>query len=132
MYTYWQDEIISKIEYTIFVMVKFVIRALCIGIVLFVFIELLDGVSLAVPPQDFLLEFGKLLGLFLIVELILYPILRIITLPIRWLTLGLASIVLSIVLVYLVAYLYGPFIIESILYAGLLGFVFGIIRSITD
>lgn len=114
------------------IMEKLIVRILCIGIALFAFIQLWDGVTLDVSEQDFLFEFIKLLGLFLIIELVIHPILRIITLPIRWLTLGLASIALSVGLIYFVSYIYDPFMLESIINAVVVGFVFGLIRIITD
>ena len=109
-----------------------------IGVVLYFTIVFIDGVSLEtqaypfVPPliSPFAQSFSLLLALCAIVEMIIHPILRLILLPIRFITFGIASIILSAVLVSAVVFIYPPFN-ASIFWIFAIGFAFALFQKVT-
>ena len=113
-------------------MIKLLIRVAIIVGALYFSIEKIEGVSLITESEMYLSSFIILAVIFVIVEILIYPILKFITFPIRVLSLGLASIALSFFVIYSISYIYEPFVIESIFAAAILCVVMGLVRSLTD
>ena len=111
-------------------MISLLFRIGVVVILIYLSIQYIPGINLIAPEESWNNAFGILAVLFVISELIVYPILKIIILPLSFLTLGLASIILSLCIIYFIEYIYGPFVIENGIAAILLCFVLGIIRTI--
>ena len=110
---------------------KYALRIVCIGVVLYCGIVYLDGVTLLPIEYGILASFLLLFAIFAVIEVLLYPIMKMMLLPLRILTFGLASTVLSFNLVYIVAILYPFFEVSSFWQALLLSIAFGVVRSVT-
>lgn len=113
-------------------MVKLTIRALLMIASIYLSIKYIDGVTLVAPDNEFLSRFTITVLLFLLGEVIVYPILNAFFFPLRILTLGLASIFLSMLIIYFIANFYEPFIIDSLFEVLVLAVIFAIVRFGTD
>ena len=100
------------------------------GGVLYTAITRMDSVSLQEGEHGFWISFGILLAIFAVVELVLHPTVRLILIPIRFITFGLASLLLSVGLVYGVVLLYPPFTVSSVWVIFLLGGIFAVLQKI--
>ena len=110
---------------------KYVLRVMLIGAVLYLSIVYLDGITLLPINYGIIPSFLLLFGIFAVIEVLIYPIMKILILPLRLITFGFASAVLSVNLVYVIAWLY-PFLeITSFLHALILGLGFGVARLLT-
>ena len=110
---------------------KYILRIIFIGVVLYLSIVYLDGITLLPINYGIIPSFLLLFGIFAVIEVLIYPIMKILILPLRLITFGFASAVLSVNLVYVIAWLY-PFLeITSFLHALILGLGFGVARLLT-
>ena len=121
-------------------MIKFLIKYFIIAFLFFVFINFIDGFNLEpfkelnfniTNDDGFYLAFFALVTIYFLLDLILFPILNLLTIPLRILTLGLSSIFLSVGLLYLIPLFYINFSIDSHLIAVSLGIIFGLVRKAT-
>ena len=110
---------------------KYVLRIILIGLVLYLSVVYLDGVTLVPIRFGVIPSFMLLLGIFSVVEVLIYPIMKMLILPLRLITFGFASAVLSVNLVYVIAWLYPFFTITSFWQALVIGFGLGIVRLLT-
>lgn len=113
------------------VMIKIVLRVCLMGAALYFSILYLSGISLVTDQHGFIVSFSVLFALFAGIEIILYPVMRLVILPLRLLTFGFASLVLSVLLVYAVSFFHPPFVISSVFHAVLLGVTLGFARAVT-
>ena len=97
--------------------------------VLYFPITYLDGISLVSGPHGFLISFLLLALIFSFIEIVLHPLLRLIFLPVRMLSFGIVSIVLSICLVWLVVFLYPPFDATTF-WIFVIGFIFALLQRL--
>ena len=109
---------------------KYVLRVLLVWGVLILGITYLDGIVLTTTEYGFV-SFILLFIIFAAVELLLYPAMKILILPLRILTLGLASVALSVNLVYLIAFIVPFFTVSSLWQAVVMGGGMGIARVLT-
>ena len=93
------------------------LHAVGIAVILYLTIEVLALASLEVTSHGFISSFLLVLIPLLFLELFVHPLLRLVLLPLRFLTLGLISFILSICLVYVFQLLHPAFTTE------LLGFL---------
>ncbi len=107
-------------------MVKSVLHILTIAAVLHVAREV--GIIILETELNPYLSFAALLAIFAINELVVHPILRLVLLPIRLITFGIASTLISVALVYAVVQLYPPLTV-SLIYIFLLGFIFALLQK---
>ena len=117
--------------YCILMKLKYVFRIVLIGILLHLSIFYFDGVVLIDTGYGFFPSFALLVAVFGIVELLIYPILKMFILPLRIITFGLASVVLSVNIVYGIALLIPFFSIASFWQAAVVGFGLGVVRLVT-
>ena len=110
---------------------KYGLRILLIWLGLYLSIEYFDGISLEPTQYGVFLSFVLLFLLFTAVELLLYPVMKMLILPLRILTLGFASAALSVNLVYVIAFFLPFFIVSSFWQAAALGLGIGFIRMLT-
>ncbi len=110
---------------------KYGLRILLIWLGLYLSIEYFDGISLEPTQYGILVSFVLLFLLFAAVELLLYPMMKMLILPLRILTLGFASMALSVNLVYIIAFLLPFFIVSSLWQAAVLGVGIGFVRILT-
>ena len=112
-------------------MVKIALRIILMGVVLYGGVEFLgDHITLLDMQYGFLVSFATALFVFTIIEIAIHPLLNIVILPLRLITFGIASIILSIVLVFFVSLIL-PLFEVTLIGASLLGFGFGVIRGVT-
>ncbi len=97
--------------------IKLLILAISNALALWVASNLISGFNFASQEISDFLWVGLVLGL---VNGILCPILKIVTLPLRLLTLGLFTVIINLGLLYLVAHFFSVFRIEDF-WAGLWG-----------
>lgn len=110
---------------------KYVLRVLLVWGVLILGITYLDGIALTTTKYGLIPSFVLLFIIFAAVELLLYPAMKILILPLRILTLGLASVALSVNLVYLIAFLVPFFTVSSLWQAVVVGGGMGVARVLT-
>ena len=110
---------------------KYGLRILLIWLGLYLSIAYLDGISLEPTQYGIFISFVLLFLLFAVVELLLYPIMKMLILPLRVLTFGFASAVLSVNLVYIVSLLLPFFVVSSLWQAMVLGVGIGFVRLLT-
>ena len=110
---------------------KYLVRIVLVGAVLFLSIVYLDGVTLSPIVYGIVPAFVLLLAVFAVVEVLLYPVVKMLILPLRLLSFGLASAVLSVVMVYAVAFIFPFFTIASLWQGVVMGAGFGIARLLT-
>lgn len=110
---------------------KYILRIALIGVLLYLSIVYLDGVTLTATKYGIIPSFVLLLAIFAVVEVLLYPIMKMLILPLRIITFGFASAVLSVNLVYIIALMYPFFEISSFWHALLFGVALGIVRLLT-
>ena len=110
---------------------KYILRVLLVGAALYLSIIYLDGISLQITEYGFILTFSLLFLIFAAVELLLYPVMKMLILPLRILTLGFASAILSVNLVYIIAFIVPFFTVSSFWQAVVLGAGIGIARILT-
>ena len=106
-------------------------RIVLVGVVLYASVMYLDGVTLAPTKYGIIVSFAVLLIVFSAIELMIYPVVKMFILPLRIITFGLASVALSVNLVYIVTILVPFFQISSLWYALLLGVGLGVVRLLT-
>ena len=95
---------------------------LLIGVVLYGGLEYLDSVSLHVGMRGFWHSFALVLLVFAVIEIAVHPLLNFIFLPAAALiTFGLASVALSVALVYLVSVFVPLFTVTTFLDTVLMG-----------
>ena len=111
--------------------IKHLLRFLLVGAVLYLGFVYLDGVVLVESPYGTIFSFVSVFAVFAIIEVLIYPIMKILILPLRLVTFGLATAALSVNLVYAIAWLHPFFEVASFWYALLLGVAFGIVRFLT-
>ena len=112
-------------------MIKSIFHILLIGLVLFFSIKHLSGISLEIiGDHTFATSFGILVGIFSVIEIALHPVIKLLLLPVRIITFGIVSIVVSIGLIYTVAFLLPLFSVTSLWQAFLLAAAFGVIQKI--
>ena len=112
-------------------MSKLVLRVLLIGVVLYGGVEYLDSVSLHIGANGFWGAFATVLLVFAVIEMAVHPLLKAVLLPLRLISFGLASVALSVALVYLVSVFVPLFTVTTFLDAVLMGLAFGVARSLT-
>ena len=112
-------------------MSKLALRVILIGAVLYGSLEYLDSVSLHVGMRGFWHSFAIVLLVFAVIEIAVHPLLNFIFLPLRLITFGLASVALSVALVYLVSVFVPLFTVAAFLDTVLMGLAFGVARSLT-
>ena len=110
---------------------KYGLRILLIWLGLYLGIVYFDGISLEPIQYGILPSFVLLFLVFAAVELLLYPIMKMLILPLRVLTLGFATAVLSVNLVYIIAFLLPFFVVSSLWEAAALGVGIGFVRLLT-
>ena len=104
-------------------MINYVIRLVLTGVLVFLMPKLLSGITVDSITTGIIVAFVmSLLNTFI------KPILQLIALPITFLTLGLFSLVISVVVVYLCTYLVDGFNVDGFLYA----LLFSILLSIAN
>ena len=112
-------------------MLKKLLHIVLIGGVLFFCLTLFDTVFLLeVERYGFLVSFVLLLLSFSLIELFIHPILRLLFLPIRILTLGSVSFLLSTALVFAFTSFYPAFVIEGVMGYLILGGSFALLQRI--
>lgn len=107
------------------------LRILLIWLGLYLSVAYLDDISLEPIQYGILPSFVILFIVFAVVELLLYPIMKMLILPLRILTLGFASAVLSVNLVYIIAFFLPFFVVSSLWQAAVLGVGIGFVRLLT-
>lgn len=110
---------------------KYLLRLVLVAVVLYVSVVYLDGIVLTDTSYGIIPSFILLFAVFAVIEVILYPIMKMLILPLRLITFGLASAVLSVNLVYVVAWLHPFFTVSSFWHALLVGIGLGIVRFLT-
>ena len=110
---------------------KYGLRILLIWLGLYLSIAYFDGISLEPIQYGIFPSFVLLFLVFAAVELLLYPIMKMLILPLRILTLGFATAVLSVNLVYIIAFLLPFFVVSSLWEAAVLGVGIAFIRLLT-
>lgn len=110
---------------------KYLLRIVLIGVILYLSAVYLDGITLLPIKYGIIPSFFVLLVIFSSVEILIYPIIKMLILPLRLITFGLASAVLSIGLVYAIAWLYPFFMISSFWQLLVFGAVLSIVRVLT-
>ena len=110
---------------------KYVLRILLIWVGLYASIEYLDGISLEPTQYGLFPSFVLLFLIFAAVELLLYPMMKMLLLPLRILTLGFATAALSVNLVYIIAFVLPFFVVSSFWQAAVLGVGIGFVRILT-
>ena len=111
-------------------MIKHVIHIIGIAVVLYLGIKVFGVAFLETKKLGFALSFTILLILFTSIELVIHPIIRLIFAPIRWITLGIASVLISVVMVHLVILVYPSFTVSSGFTTLLLGFIFAFFQGV--
>lgn len=104
---------------------KFLINILATTIAVFVVAQILPGVVLDDITSAFIV--AVVLG---VLNTFVKPVIKILTLPITVLTLGLFSLVINIALLYLTDYLVKGLTLTSLLTVVLFGFLVSVISSI--
>ena len=112
-------------------MAKIALRLILLGVVLYGGVEYLDSASLHIGANDFWGSFATVLLVFAVIEMAVHPLLKAVLLPLRLISFGLASVALSVVLVYLVSVFVPLFTVTTFLDAVLMGLAFGVARSLT-
>ena len=69
--------------------------------------------------------------MFAVIEMAVHPLLKVVLLPLRLISFGLASVALSVALVYLVSIVVPVFTVTTFRDAVLMGLAFGVARSLT-
>ena len=110
---------------------KYVLRIILIWVALYLSIVYLDAISLAPTKYGIVSSFVILFVIFAAVEILLYPVMKMLLLPLRILTFGFASAVLSVSLIYIIAFMFPLFTISSFWQAVVLGTGIGIARILT-
>ena len=110
---------------------KYILRITLIGVLLYLGITYLDGITLTATRYGIILSFAILLIIFAVIELLLYPMIKMLILPLRIVTLGFASAILSVNLIYIVAFMFPFFAVSSLWQAIVLGVGIGLIRVFT-
>ena len=110
---------------------KYVLRVLLVWGVLILGITYLDGIALTTTKYGLIPSYVLVFLIFAAVELLLYPAMKMLILPLRILTLGLASAVLSVNLVYLIAFVVPFFTVSSLWQAIVVGVGIGLARVLT-
>ena len=106
------------------------IHVVFLGVVLYFSVLYLDGVLLTDYFGGFIFSFLTLVFVFVVAELLVYPVVNLVILPLRFLTFGFASLALSVGLVYGISFLLPFFSVTSLWQLLLLGSVLGILRSV--
>ena len=92
---------------------KLIILIVSNAIALFVAVKIVKGIEMDFTIMNYLIA-GAILG---IVNTFLRPILKLLSFPFIILSLGLFTIIINIVLLFIVSFLFPPFIIEGIVAA---------------
>ena len=112
-------------------MLKKLFHVALIGGVLFFCLSLFENVFvLEVERYGFWVSFALLLLSFSLIEVYIHPILRLLFLPIRNLTFGSVSFLLSTVLVFTFTSFYPAFVIEGVMGYLILGGVFALLQRV--
>ena len=101
-----------------------------LGVVLYLSVLYLDGILLTDASGGFIFSFLLLVAVFAVAELLVYPVVNLVILPLRFLTFGFASFALSVALVYGISLLLPFFSVTSLWQLLLLGSTLGILRSV--
>ena len=109
-------------------MVKKLFHILLLGSLLYLAVVYVDSVTLSVEEYGFWVSFVLLVLVVCVVELFIHPLLRLVLLPVRILTFGVISFLLSTSLVYVLTLVYPPFSISSLFGFLLLGGVFAVVQ----
>jgi len=110
---------------------KYVVRILLIWAVLYLSVIYLDAITLLPTEYGIVPSFLLLFIIFAAVEMLLYPVMHMLILPLRILTFGFASAILSVNLVYGIAFVFPLFVVSSFWQAVVLGTGMGIVRMLT-
>ena len=113
---------------------KLTIRLALLFIVLYGAVELLDSIQIIYEigsEEDFWNTFLTIFFFFVILEIIVFPILDVLSIPFNIFTLGLASIIIHAVVLYVLANTLSDFVITNFLSAILLAFALTLARGIT-
>ena len=113
-------------------MLNLAIRGLLIFLVLYMSVKYIEGISITAPPDAFWSTFLVTFGLFVIAEVLAYPLLNSILFPIRVLTLGVASLFIAVLVISFIANFYEPFVVASLFEIFVLAILFAIVRFGTD
>ena len=112
-------------------MIGLIIRIGLIVVAVFLAIQYIPGIELQVAEGSNIYYTFLPIGIaFAIFEILLFPIIKLVTFPIRLITLGLSSFVIYILFIYLVSYIFPTFVIDSIIEAVILTFVLSVLKFI--
>ena len=113
-------------------MIGFLVRMVFYGLIIYLSTETLDGFTIEYPSSDiqFWLVFAQVLAAVAVADLIIIPALKLITLPIRIITLGLSNVLVQGIVIYAIAQLIEGFTITNYVSLVMLVFAFSIVRYI--
>ena len=108
---------------------RIALRVALTACVLFFGLRYMDGLALAGSGAEYLVSFCTLLAIFVVIDVIIHPVLKVVLTPLRLVTFGLVSVLLSVGIVHAVAFFFVPFT-ASWLHGSLLGGMLGILRKV--